>query len=423
MARRSPLRALSYLVPEPGPRRVYALSVLIGTIGFGLITTAMTLYATRVVHLSAERAGLGLTIAGLVGLLSAVPIGALADRRGPRNTVRTAMLVQCLAAVCYLFVHSFGVFVLVSTADMLALNANMAADGALLRRVGGENASGYRANTQAIANLGISLGVLGCGIAVELDTADAYRSLFVGNAVAIFAAWAVLRRLPRYEPLPKPPSGPRWGALSDGPFVAYTAMGGAMFIQFFVTSLLLPLWVVDHTRAPRWSIALFVVINTVLVVIGQMRIGERVKTLQQGGVAMRRAGVIFMISCAAMGFADGLPGWAALLLLVAAVALHTYGELWHTAASYALDFGLAPEHAQGEYQGLAGMGLGAGQAAAPILLIGVCLSFGRAGFMGLGICFGLLGLAGPALARWGQRTRPASPEASSASSSVSVSGG
>jgi len=410
MSRLNPAPALAFLVPEPGPRRVYSLSVLVGTCGFGLITAAMTLYATRVVHLSPAKTGLGLSIAGLVGLLSAVPMGDLADRRGPRAMVRGAMLVQSLAAICYLLVHNFAAFVIVSIIDMLALNANMAADGALLRRVGGEDAAGYRASTQALANLGISLGVLGCGIAVQINTANAYRSLFAGNAVAILASWAILRRLPRYQPLPKPPAGPRWGALTDGPFVAYTVLGGLMFIQFFVTSLLLPLWVVDHTHAPRWTIALVVIINTVLIVLFQVRVSRRVETLRDGGLALRKAGVLFLVSCSAMGLAAGLPGWAALLLLTAAVAVHACGELWHTAGSFALDFGLAPEHAQGQYQGLAGIGRGTGQAAAPVLLAGVCLSLGRIGFIGLGIAFALIGSAGPALARWGQRTRPAVPE-------------
>jgi MFS family permease len=67
---------------------------------------------------------------------------------------------------------------------------------------------------------------------------------------------------------------------------------------------------------------------------------------------------------------------------------------------------MAPAHAQGQYQGLAGLGMGAGGAAAPAVLIGLCLSFGIAGWVGIAACFAALGLAAPALARWGERTRP-----------------
>lgn len=412
MLKLNPARALTALVPEPGPRRVYALSMLINTFGFGLIMAATALYATRVVHLSTGQVGLAMTIAGLVGLLAAIPIGDLADRRGPRETVRVVMLVQCLAAVCYLFIRNFAGFVVVATVDMLSINAALAADGALLRRVGGQDAAAFRASTQAIVNVGISLGAVGCGVAVQIDTPDAYRALFIVNALTFLAGFVILKRLPRYEPLPKPQAGPRWGALTDKPFVAYTALAGAMFIQYFVIIFMLPLWILDHTHAPRWSISLFLLINTILIVLFQVRVGRNVKTIRQGGAAVRRAGMIFLFSCSAMGLASGLPGWAALLLLAGAVALHTYGELWHSSGSFALDFGLAPAHAQGQYQGLAGIGTGAGQAAAPVLLIGVGLSLGRAGWIGLGACFALISLTAPAIARWGERTRPAAPQPS-----------
>jgi hypothetical protein len=400
------MRLLS-LVPERGPRRPYALSVLVSMLGFGLVMTATPLYATRIVGLSARQVGLGMTIAGLIGLLAAVPMGDLADRRGPRQVVRAAIGVQALTAASYIVIHGFAEFVVVTTVSMLSMNAGMSADGALLRRLGGEEASGFRASTQAITNLGISVGAVGCGVAVQLDTATAYRTLFAVNALTLLASWAILRRLPRYEPLPKPDDGPRWAALADRPFVVYTGLAGFMFIEYLVTVLLLPLWVVDHTHAPRWSVSLFLMINTVLVVAFQVRVGSRVKTVRQGGTAMRRAGAIFLLSCSTMGLAAGLPGWAALLLLAAAVAVHTYGELWHSAATYALDFGLPPEHAQGQYQGLVGIGTGAGQATAPVLLIGLCLSLGLAGWVGLGASFALVGLTAPALAAWGQRTRPA----------------
>jgi MFS family permease len=400
---------LTSLVPERGPRRPYALSILVTMFGFGLVMTATPLYATRVVGLSTRQVGLGMTIAGLIGLLAAVPVGDLADRRGPREVVRAAILVQALTAAAYVFVHGFAEFVVVTTVSMLSMNAGMSADGALLRRLGGEEASAFRASTQAITNVGISVGAVGCGAAIQISTPASYRALFVVNAVTLVASWAILKRLPHFEPLPKPDEGPRWAALADRPFAVYTVLAGFMFMEYLVTVLLLPLWVVDHTHAPRWSVSLFLLINTVLVVLFQVRVGSRVKTVRQGGRALRRAGAIFLFSCSAMGLAAGLPGWAALLLLAGAAALHTYGELWHSSAMFALDFGLPPEHAQGQYQGLIGIGTGAGQAAAPVLLIGVCLSFGLAGWAGLGVCFALVGLTAPAVAAWGERTRPAQP--------------
>jgi hypothetical protein len=56
------------------------------------------------------------------------------------------------------------------------------------------------------------------------------------------------------------------------------------------------------------------------VIALQVRVGRNVSTIAQGGAALRRAGLLFLVSCSAIGFSAGLPGWAALLLLAVAEA-------------------------------------------------------------------------------------------------------
>jgi hypothetical protein len=387
------------------------LAALINVYGTGMIITAMTLFALRVVHLSAARSGLALTIAGLVGLLAAMPIGRLADRRGPRDVSRLALVLLGVAAISYVFLaHSFVSYLLVAIVDGTALSASTTASVALLRRVGGENATTFRSQASAVLNLGMSLGVATCGIAIELNTVNAYRALFLANGLSCLVDAAILTMLPKYPALPGAREESPFAALRDRPFLAYTVVSGAMYMQYLVLSLLLPVWVVFHTNAPRWSVSAFIIVNTAMVVLFQVRVGKTVQTIRQGGAAFRRAGMVFLVSCSAMGLAAGLPAWGALLLLTGAVVLHTYGELWQSSGMYALDFGLAPPHAQGQYQGLVGMGNFAGQALSPFLLIGVVLSWGKYGFLVLGVWFVLLGLTAPAVARWGERTRPAAAE-------------
>jgi hypothetical protein len=318
--------------------------------------------------------------------------------------------VQCASALAFLFIRNFASFVAVATADTLAARAVLSAEGALLRRVAGDDMAGFRASTHAITNLGFAVGIACSGIAIQLDTPTAYHALISVDAATFLGAWVVLRRLPHYDPLPKPAAAPRWGVLRDRPFVAFSALAAAMSLEFNVITLLLPLWVADRTNAPRWCIPMTLLINTILVVFLQVRIGSKVQTIRQGGAAWRRAGVIFLFSCSAIGFAAGLPGWAALVMLAAGVCLHTFGEIWHMAAGFALGFSLPPAHAQGQYDGFIGIVGGMGSAAAPVLLLGLVLSHGRPGLLGLGAYFALAGLLMPAVARWGERTRPASPD-------------
>ena len=414
MPRLNPLRAVSSLIPEPGVKRSYALATLINTFGGGLLLVSLPLYFTRIVHLSAAQVGLGLTIAATATLLTGLPIGDLADRRGPLQVATTMLLVQCGATLAFLVIHSFIGFVVVATVDTLAGRAILTAEGALLRRVAGEDAPSFRSATHAITNVGFSLGIAGCSVAIQLSTPIAYHALIVVDALTFLGAWVVLRRLPRYEPLPKPAAERRWGVLRDRPFVAFAALGAASSLQFSVITLLVPLWVVTQTHAPRWCISLSLVINTVLVVLFQVRLGGGVQTIRQGGVAWRRAGVFFLLSCSVLGLAAGLPAWAALTMVVAAVSLHTVGEILHMAAGFALSMGLPPAHAQGQYDGFLAIIGGIGAAAAPALLLGVVLSLGRPGLIGLGVFFALTFMLMPAVARWGERTRPVSPEVTSA---------
>ena len=407
MPRLNPVRVVSSLFStEPGPRRSYAVATLITTFGSGLLLAGLPLYFTRIVHLSAAMVGLGLTIAAAVTLLVGLPIGELADRRGPLEVVKAMLLLDAAATLAFLFIGNFVSFVVVAAVHLVAARAISTAEGALLRRVAGEEAAGYRSAIHAISNLGFSVGLIPGGVAIQLGTATAYHVLIVVDVLTFVGAWVVLRRLPRYEPLPKPATGPRWSALHDRPWVVYLLLAAALIPQFSVLTLLLPLWVVDQTNAPRWSIALSLVINTILIILFQVRVGGAVQTLRQGGVAWRRAGVFFLLSCSVLGFAAGVPSWAALTLVVVAVTLHTFGEILHTSGGFALGMGLPPAHAQGQYDGLGLIIGGAGSAVAPALLLGVFLSRGLLGLIGLGAFFLLTGMLAPAVARWGERTRP-----------------
>jgi hypothetical protein len=410
MPRLNPGHVLESLVPRSRDQRLYLLAAFINVYGTGLIITVATLYGIKVVHLTAARTGLALTIALLVSLLASIPTGRLADRRGPRDVFQLGLLVLAGAAVSYVFLaHNFVSLLIIAIVDGSALNSSSTASVALMRRVAADDATMFRSQVNSVLNLGLALGVATCAVAIQLNTVNAYRALFLGNALVTLIGAALLSRLPRSEPLPGAREESPLAAMKDKAFVGYALLSGAMFIQYLILAMLLPVWVVFHTNAPRWSVSAFMIINTVMVFLFQVRVGKNVQTLRRGGAAFRRAGVIFLVSCSAMGLATGLPGWAALLLLVGAVVLLTYGELWQSAGQFALDFGLAPAHAQGQYQGLVSTANFAGVALAPFILVGLVLSAGRLGFVLLGAWFAVLGMAGPAVARWGERTRPAAP--------------
>jgi hypothetical protein len=407
----NPLQLVTSLVPEPGPKRLYSLATLINMFGSGMLLVSLPLYFTQIAHLSTAEVGIGLTVAAIATLLAGLPLGELADRKGPLEVAKPMLLVQCVATVGFLFIHNVVAFAVVASIETVAGRAIGAAEGVLLRRVAEDGAAAYRSSTLAITNLGFSFGFIASGIAIQIGTPDAYHVLIIADALSFLATWLVLRGMPYYGPLPRPAAASRWGAAADRPFLAYTVLAAGFTFQFSVLTLLLPLWVTDHTHAPRWCIPLALVVNTVLIVLLQMRLGGKVQTIRQGGAAWRLAGVTFLISCSLLALAAGLPGWAALLVVVAAVAVHTFGEIWHMAGGFAIRMGLAPVHSQGQYDGLLFVIAGIGAALAPALLLSVVMGNGRPGLIGLGVFLVAISLAMPLVARWGERTRPTTTEA------------
>ncbi|MCZ0981703.1 MFS transporter [Streptomyces diastatochromogenes] len=285
-----------------------------------------------------------------------------------------------------------------------------AAGGALVARTGGERPAAFRARLRTFVNLGVVLGTLGAAFAVSVDTRAAYTVLILANAASFAAAALVaLLGVPNYQPLPRPEEHHRWAVLKDRPYVTFTALYGAMGLQYQTVSLLLPIWLSAHTDAPHWTVAAVYAVNSGVCVLLQSRIGSRVETPRQGGRAFRIAGLLFLVSCPLMALTANVPVWVAPVLAVLAVCVHSLGEVWESSGGYTLAFELAPDHAQGQYQGFFGIGFSAGQALAPVVLTTVVLGLGHAGWLLLGAFFAAVGAAGPPVAAWAERTAAPAP--------------
>ncbi|MEU9859833.1 MFS transporter [Streptomyces sp. NPDC047971] len=406
MIKGSPAGRIARMAGGSGPERVLIAASFVNRVGNGLFNAASALYFTVIVDLPAAQVGAALTIAGLIGLLAGVPGGHLADRRGARTIMMLALVVQAVSMSALVLVESWAALTLIATVDQIAAAVGGAAWGVLVARVGTERPALFRAKLRTFVNLGVILGTVGSGLAVAVDTRGAYVALILGNAASFALCAALLLLLPHYPVQAAPPRSRRWIALADRPFLTFTALYGAMGLQYSVVSLLLPIWISEHTEAPRWTVAAVFAVNAAFCVLLQTRIGSRIETPRDGGRAFRTAGLLFLVSCPMMALAAHAPVWAAAGLLVAAIFAHSLGEIWESSAGFALGFGLAPDHAQGQYQGLLGLGFSTGQALAPAILTTTVLGLGTAGWLLLALFFAGLGAAGPSLARWGMRTRP-----------------
>ncbi|WP_067499400.1 MFS transporter [Actinoplanes sp. TFC3] len=389
------------LLPEPGPIRTLATATLINTVGGGLWMASSALFLTRSVGLPVAQTGLALTLVALVSLLSSTAVGYLADRLGPRGVAIGALVALGLCEVALVEVRSMAGFLLVAAPMAVFESAQRAARGALIANAVPPDKRVYtRAYLRAVTNVGITVGAGIAGIGLSVDTRTAYLALILGDAVTFLLAAAVLTRLAPLAPMPHEGGGPRLIALRDRPFLAFIVLDGLLATNFGLLEVALPLWIADRTDAPRWMISVVFAVNTVTVVLLQVKAATGTDTLDGAARASRRAGFGLLAACLIFPLTAGTGSAVTIVLLIVAVLCQTFAELWYSAGGWGISFGLSPEHAHGQYQGTYGMGIQFGQMIAPAVVTALTLGWGTPGWIVLGVLFAVTGSLVPPVVRW-----------------------
>ncbi|GGQ11944.1 MFS transporter [Streptosporangium pseudovulgare] len=400
------------IIPPPGAPRVLALAQLANSFGDGAYYVCSALYFTRVAGLSPEQVGFGLTLGWAAGFAAGVPLGHLADRRGPRGVAVLLAVATGAAVAGFLLAGSFGAFVVAACLYGCCQCGLAAARQALLAAlVGPEERTRVRAYLQATVNAGLAVGAALGGLALYAGTREAYLAVFAMDAASFLVAALVLLRLPSVPPAPPaPPGEPALAVLRDRPYALVTLLNTVMLLYMPMLSLVVPLWIAQHTRAPGWTVSALLVLNTVGVVLFQVRMARGVTDLASAARSVRRAGATMLASCAVFALSAAVPSaWAAGAVLVVAACLQVVGEMMQAPGAWEIGFGLAPADRQGQYQGFFGAGTAVARMLGPLLLTTMVVGWGAPGWFALGGLFLLAGLAtGPAV-RWAERMRPIGP--------------
>jgi MFS family permease len=397
-------------VPPPGHQRTYIFGYVTAMIANGVFLPIYVLYCTQVVGISYPKTAIAIAIGGLVGLPLTMLAGDLADRLGPRRMVLFGLSGMLAGMGSYVFIQGFWSLLAVVLGTNVFAYTYFASEGALMRRIAGDDTVTFRSKVQALGNLGFAVGALVAGVGLSIGTHWAYRSMFLFTATAYLAVIFITIKLPDYKPLPRPEStvqarASRWIVLRDKPFIAYALVSGSLMMSVFVDSLLLPVWIVVYTSAPHWTVGLVFLINTGVTVLLQMRLSRNIRSTRQGGLALRRCGVTLMAGYVVLAAMRGNAPWLATVLAIVGAALVAVAQIWMLSGRFVFEFSLPPAHAQGQYDGLLNTVISLSITVAPLVLIGVVAARGL-GWIGLGLLFLLLGLISPAVAAWGERTRP-----------------
>ncbi|MGW7286571.1 MFS transporter [Streptomyces sp. NPDC054847] len=394
--------------------RVLAAAQLANSIGDGAFYTCSALYFSQVVGLSAGQIGLGLTTAWGVGSLAGVPLGQLADRRGPRGTALLLALATSATVVAFLFIRSFVPFLIAACLYTTAQCGLAAARQALLAGlVEPSERTGVLARLQATLNAGLAVGAALGGLALHAGTRAAYLAVFALDAACFLACALILHRLPRVLPVPPGagtvPGKPGLAVLRDRPYVLVTLLNAVLLLRLPLLSLALPLWIAERTEAPDWTVSALFVLNTLAVTLCQVRVARKVTDTATATRAVRRSGLVMLASCAVFATTalSGLSAWSALAVLTLGAALQVAAEMQHSAGAWQISFSLAPPDRIGQYQGFFGSGIPVARTLGPALATTLLVTFGPAGWLLLGAVLLAAATAMTPAVRRAERGRPA----------------
>jgi Na+/melibiose symporter-like transporter len=374
----------------PAGSRALVLSDLLSTIGTGLFITGGVLFFTEAVGLSIVRTSVMLTCAGTVGFLTTVPLGHLADRIGPREVSLILLAARAIATGSLVMFHDLAALWVATTVMMVGDRGLIATFGALTAAVGGPERVRVQGYLRAVTNIGLSVGSLTAAPFLAVGGAGSYHVLLLTNAGVLAAAALALLGVRHVEPVREQDRSPAWTALRDRRYLKVTLLHGVLGLQSEMLAYGLPLWVVYGTDAPHWMVAVLLTTNTILVAACQVPVSARVRTIADAVVVGRRSGLVFLFSAAILASAHWSGGMMTVGLLLAAVLVHTVGELWQAASAFLLSFDLAQEHAHGQYQGVFALGRGLKRAIAPALLGLLCLRWGPPGWLLLGMTLAIV---------------------------------
>ncbi|MFE3761001.1 MFS transporter [Streptomyces sp. NPDC059104] len=411
--RRGGAGLLAQLRRPPGgrPARIMLLALLLDRTGSGVWAAASVLYFTFVVGLDAEQLGLLFGAAGVAGIAGSPLAGHLAGRFPVRSLLIGCHLLRLATLCALLVVTRFEALLLVVALTNLGDRAAKTLEMLFATRVAGERRATYQALSRSSANAGYALGAGLAAIGLAVGSREAYQVLILANALSFVAAATLVWRTGEAGGHPRVPArtartgGPagqagqevREGACGptgrrqpgpspwrDRGYLRFVLLDMPLNLDDSVLNVGLPLWLVHHTDAPHALVPAFLVINTVLVVVLQLRVSARVEEPRQAAGAIRLYGLTMFACCALLVLSTGGGTWTASAVLLAVAVLVTLAELMRSVSSWELAVSLAPQEARASYLGVAGMAQSVQKSAGPLLLTGAVMTAGPAGWLALG---------------------------------------
>lgn len=385
--------------PSPLAGRLARQSLLFA-LGDGAFLAGSAVFFTVIVGLEPVEVGLGLTIAGIAAFVAALPMGKVVDRFGPRRMWAVSAVGQASMFALWPFIDDFTGYVVMAVAMEVVGVLGGAAHGAYTIDVlpPGERVRS-RAYMYSALNAGFTIGAAVGALALAMPGDLLLQGLPWFTALAFLVNAAAITRLPDASHDSKTPEErkvkvPGPGPLRNPGWLATTFLVGVAWTNQVLLHMVIPLWVISETDAPRELVALLLGTNTVMCIVLPMAAARGVSDVPTALKAMRLSSAFFVLSCLITMATHSTVGWVTILLIWLGHVTLTGAELKLSAASWTFEAELMDPRQRGNYQGVAEFSGTFGRVWAPAVYTFLAITWSSYGWL---VIAGIIVLATAAL--------------------------
>jgi MFS family permease len=360
-------------MPPAGLPRRLATQGMVFAVGESAFMTGSAVFLTKVVGMSAGRAGLALTIMGLAQFAFSYPAGRIIDRVGPKRIWAAQAVARALVFLALPFVEGFGQYV-VAAALMGAFTAfGRSSHQAYVYDV---LPPATRVQTQSYMyswlNIGHTLGALVGGLALATGSLEVIRWTPVVTAVLMVLNAGGITRLPAAPhdlrvssgEARVRPTGP--GPLRNIGWMFTTFFLGVMWTNQILLNVVIPLWLVEATDAPQVLLAYT---------------SKGVRNLDDALRYVWISSAFFVTSCVITMITHSTVGLITVLLVWLGHVTVTGAELAISGASWSFEAELSDPDRRGEYQGVQEVAGALGFQWSPAVYTFLALTWGAEGWL------------------------------------------
>jgi len=368
----------------------YAVAVAVDSLGSGMLRPFLLLYGVRVLGLSVAGAGVAMSLAMSIGLVTVPGAGRWLDRGARSAVVAASMLTRVLGVIILLAAGWLGTppswgFAVAALFIGIGNQCFPPAHAALVATVApAEFRDAALAAARSLRNAGFGAGALVAMAAIP-GGPDAARWLAgatgLGYALAAVLAWSARvggghpgpPAPARARPAASPARSRQWARGLRGARLSTLDVANLPYAFCFnVLEVALPAVLVVQLRAsPAWSAAVFAG-NTGIVVLAQVAVVGWMARYSRRSM-MAASGLVLALSYLGFWLAAGTGhGNAAAAGIAAVGVLYTAGEIMYTGSATALIAATTPPHLLGRalarFQLTSGIGLATSPAVLMLLL-------------------------------------------------------